>query len=116
MTTSQAILFMYLNAAGKSGMTMDQVEEKLNLTQSTASRHVANYEKIGVVERIEKPGDKRFRKVRLTPQGQVCADEWDQSMIEAEQQILKGMTSEEIQMFRNLLLRAYQNCLEMEFK
>ncbi len=116
MTTSQAILIMYLNQAGKDGMTMDQIEEKLNLTQSTASRLVSHYEEIGAVERFGKPGDKRFRKVRLTAQGQLWADEWDRSMADAEKQLLSGMSEEEIRIFYDILCKAYHNCRNIEFR
>jgi DNA-binding MarR family transcriptional regulator len=60
---------------------------------------------VGLVERRTCPGDRRARRVSVTPKGQECLTEMDSRLLTAEQRLLTGLTADEVMMFRDLLKR-----------
>ena len=49
--------------------TIGELAEALAITQQGASKHVAQLEELGWVERFPDPGDARLRRIRLTAAG-----------------------------------------------
>jgi DNA-binding MarR family transcriptional regulator len=49
--------------------TIGELAESLGMTQQGASKHVAELERLGYVDRVPDPSDSRIRRVRLSEQG-----------------------------------------------
>ncbi|MFV8439354.1 bifunctional helix-turn-helix transcriptional regulator/GNAT family N-acetyltransferase [Vibrio owensii] len=59
-------------------LTINQLAQQLNVDKSNASRTVTGLIKLGLVESIENPKDKRSQLVALTEQGQQALSQLDQ--------------------------------------
>ncbi|ENC6721728.1 GNAT family N-acetyltransferase [Vibrio harveyi] len=59
-------------------LTINQLAQQLNVDKSNASRTVTGLIKLGLVESIENPKDKRSQLVGLTEQGQQALSQLDQ--------------------------------------
>ncbi|GAA4309808.1 MarR family winged helix-turn-helix transcriptional regulator [Streptomyces venetus] len=62
-------VLLILGRAGEPGLSMRAIAQEQVLTTGGATRLVDRMEAAGLVERIEDPGDRRGRLVRLTPLG-----------------------------------------------
>ncbi|MEV7067716.1 MarR family transcriptional regulator [Streptomyces collinus] len=63
-------VLLILGRAGEPGLSMRAVAQEQVLTTGGATRLVDRMEAAGLVERVEDPGDRRGRLVRLTPLGE----------------------------------------------
>lgn len=63
-------VLLILGRAGEPGLSMRAIAQEQVLTTGGATRLVDRMEAAGLVERVEDPGDRRARLVRLTPLGQ----------------------------------------------
>ena len=59
-------------------LTINQLAQQLNVDKSNASRTVTGLIKLGLVESIENPKDKRSQLVALTEQGRQALSQLDQ--------------------------------------
>ena len=59
-------------------LTINQLAQRLNVDKSNASRTVTGLNKLGLVESIENPNDKRSQSVILTEQGSQVLSQLDQ--------------------------------------
>ncbi|MDK9739408.1 GNAT family N-acetyltransferase [Vibrio sp. D404a] len=59
-------------------LTINQLAQRLNVDKSNASRTVTGLNKLGLVESIENPNDKRSQSVILTEQGNQVLSQLDQ--------------------------------------
>ncbi|MGA5895898.1 MarR family winged helix-turn-helix transcriptional regulator [Streptomyces venetus] len=62
-------VLLILGRAGEPGLSMRAIAQEQVLTTGGATRLVDRMEAAGLVERVEDPGDRRGRLVRLTPLG-----------------------------------------------
>lgn len=63
-------VLLILGRAGGQGLSMRALAQEQVLTTGGATRLVDRMEAAGLVERVEDPGDRRGRLVRLTPTGE----------------------------------------------
>lgn len=66
-------VLLILGRAGEPGLSMRAVAQEQVLTTGGATRLVDRMEAAGLVERVDDPGDRRGRLVRLTPLGEETA-------------------------------------------
>ncbi|PQJ37782.1 MarR family transcriptional regulator [Vibrio campbellii] len=69
-------------------LTINQLAQQLNVDKSNASRTVTGLIKLGLVESIENPKDKRSQLVALTEQGQQALSQLDQQQNSFFEQLL----------------------------
>ena len=67
--------FWLLKTLSRQPMRVTELAASTNLDTSTVSRHVAQLDRAGLVERTPDPDDRRAHLVGLTPQGQDRLDE-----------------------------------------
>ena len=80
---AQAILAYLYGAGAKEPVPMRDLQTRLGVASSGASRNVALLSKLdrhgkpghGLVEIYENPEDRRYKLVRLTPRGRTFADQ-----------------------------------------
>ncbi|EKO3785886.1 MULTISPECIES: bifunctional helix-turn-helix transcriptional regulator/GNAT family N-acetyltransferase [Vibrio] len=76
-------------------LTINQLAQQLNVDKSNASRTVTGLIKLGLVESIENPKDKRSQLVGLTEQGQQALSQLDQQQNSFFEQLLTQLDDNE---------------------
>ncbi len=76
-------------------LTINQLAQQLNVDKSNASRTVTGLLKLGLVESIENPKDKRSQLVALTEQGQQALSQLDQQQNSFFEQLLTQLDDSE---------------------
>ncbi|MGR2702658.1 bifunctional helix-turn-helix transcriptional regulator/GNAT family N-acetyltransferase [Vibrio campbellii] len=76
-------------------LTINQLAQRLNVDKSNASRTVTGLIKLGLVESIENPKDKRSQLVALTEQGQLALSQLDQQQNSFFEQLLTQLDDSE---------------------
>ncbi|MFZ3515863.1 bifunctional helix-turn-helix transcriptional regulator/GNAT family N-acetyltransferase [Vibrio harveyi] len=76
-------------------LTINQLAQQLNVDKSNASRTVTGLIKLGLVESIENPKDKRSQLVGLTEQGQQALSQLDQQQNSFFEQLLTQLDDSE---------------------
>ncbi|EMD1178132.1 GNAT family N-acetyltransferase [Vibrio harveyi] len=76
-------------------LTINQLAQQLNVDKSNASRTVTGLIKLGLVESIENPKDKRSQLVALTEQGQQALSQLDQQQNSFFEQLLTQLDNNE---------------------
>ena len=67
--------FWLLKTLAAQPMRVTELASSTNLDASTVSRHVAQLDRAGLVERTPDPDDRRAHRVRLSPEGRSRLDE-----------------------------------------
>ncbi|GEA22787.1 MULTISPECIES: bifunctional helix-turn-helix transcriptional regulator/GNAT family N-acetyltransferase [Vibrio] len=76
-------------------LTINKLAQQLNVDKSNASRTVTGLIKLGLVESIENPKDKRSQLVALTEQGQQALSQLDQQQNSFFEQLLTQLDDNE---------------------
>ncbi|MDF2156046.1 bifunctional helix-turn-helix transcriptional regulator/GNAT family N-acetyltransferase [Vibrio sp. CAU 1672] len=76
-------------------LTINQLAQQLNVDKSNASRTVTGLTKLGLVESIENPNDKRSQLVELSAQGQQALSQLDQQQNAFFEQLLANLDANE---------------------
>ncbi|HGS5166911.1 TPA: GNAT family N-acetyltransferase [Vibrio harveyi] len=76
-------------------LTINQLAQQLHVDKSNASRTVTGLIKLGLVESIENPKDKRSQLVGLTEQGQQALSQLDQQQNSFYEQLLTQLDDNE---------------------
>ncbi|WP_080993097.1 bifunctional helix-turn-helix transcriptional regulator/GNAT family N-acetyltransferase [Vibrio harveyi] len=76
-------------------LSINQLAQQLNVDKSNASRTVTGLIKLGLVESIENPKDKRSQLVALTEQGQQALSQLDQQQNSFFEQLLTQLDDSE---------------------
>ncbi|MDK9783260.1 GNAT family N-acetyltransferase [Vibrio sp. B172a] len=76
-------------------LTINQLAQQLNVDKSNASRTVTGLIKLGLVESIENPKDKRSQLVALTERGQQALSQLDQQQNSFFEQVLTQLDDSE---------------------
>ncbi|MCQ9086000.1 bifunctional helix-turn-helix transcriptional regulator/GNAT family N-acetyltransferase [Vibrio harveyi] len=76
-------------------LTINKLAQQLNVDKSNASRTVTGLIKLGLVESIENPKDKRSQLVGLTEQGQQALSQLDQQQNSFFEQLLTQLDDNE---------------------
>ncbi|EKO3823229.1 GNAT family N-acetyltransferase [Vibrio harveyi] len=76
-------------------LSINQLAQQLNVDKSNASRTVTGLIKLGLVESVENPKDKRSQLVALTEQGQQALSQLDQQQNSFFEQLLTQLDDNE---------------------
>ena len=108
LTASQGRILGYLNHA-KEPLCPRDIEQTFHMSHPTVSGLLARLEKKGFLELRSDPTDRRCKRIFLLPRAQECFTLMDQAIEQNEQQMVKGFSPEEQELFRKLLDRAIYN-------
>lgn len=111
MTPAQTHVLRNLRLNGGQ-MPQRELLENLRVKPSTVNGILDRMEEKGLVERSVSGTDARQRVVALTPAGIEREAEAEQSFLEAEALIARGLTEEETNTLRSLLERVIHNLEE----
>lgn len=103
MTMAQLDALVELDRAPDRQRALKELEQLLHVAQSTAAGIVARLEQKGLVEGFGDAGDRRVKRVRITPAGMKCVRRALHHRSEAEEQLLSGLTETERDILCSLL-------------
>lgn len=108
LTASQGRILGYLNHVKQPPCPKD-IESTFHMSHPTVSGLLARLEKKEFIQLRPDPKDRRSKRVYLLPKAQEIFDLMDQTIDRNEQQLVKGFTQEEQELFLRLLDRAIEN-------
>ena len=103
MTLSQLEALLELDQAPENQLSLQELERRLHIAQSTTAGIIMRLEQKGFVEGFGDSGDRRIKLVRLTPAGADCLILAQGSRTEIEGKLLSGLTETERHIFFTLL-------------
>lgn len=86
-----------------------ELAELTSVERSTLSRLLDEMENAGALRRRADPEDSRSINVSLTASGRALLEGTTEWALEVERDILRGMSSAEVQLLRRLLVRMFDN-------
>jgi DNA-binding MarR family transcriptional regulator len=97
-------------AIGPNGpKTMKQIAETLGVAVSTPTRTIDRLLEKGFVNRTVGEKDRRQLLIELTPKGKELLEDIDKENLEITRKMLKGLSDEEIETFKKILLKISEN-------
>jgi len=107
LTLSRARLLMQLAKA--DGPIQSDLAELLDIEQPTLVRLLDGLERTGMIERRAVAGDRRARRVFLTPVARAQAEDILAFLTELRADVLEGVDREELEIALRVLLRMSRN-------
>lgn len=107
LTLSRARLLMQLAKA--DGPIQSDLAELLDIEQPTLVRLLDGLERTGMIERRAAPGDRRARRVFLTPAARAQAEDILAFLTELRADVLDGIDREELEIALRVLARMSRN-------
>lgn len=89
--------------------TMKQIAETLGVAVSTPTRTIDRLLEKGFVNRTVGEKDRRKLLIALTPKGKELLEDIDKENLEITRKMLKGLSNEEIEMFKKILSKISEN-------
>ena len=108
LTAAQGRLMSFIFHKGQPVYPRD-LETGLHLSHPTVSGLLSRMEQKGFVELQVDPGDRRSRRILVSPKGLACHERMLAVIAENENRIVDGFTPEEKEQFASFLQRAINN-------
>lgn len=111
-TQHHAILFL----SHREGYTAElkELERQFRVSQPTVAGVAQRLEAKGYVESLHHPMDKRIKMIRLTAKGLELSQRSHEKMVRRQQEMIAGLTPEELEELNRLLDKIYQNIQKSE--
>jgi MarR family transcriptional regulator, organic hydroperoxide resistance regulator len=93
----------------EEGLTQSQLAERVMISPPSMSHALQRLEDAGYVERRADPSDDRVQRVYLTDKGHAVREPLDRGWCELESEIQAGLSEEERETLRRLLIRVRDN-------
>ncbi len=100
----------------KDGVMQKEIADSLNLTPATITDTLQRMEKARLLERRTDPEDGRISRVYITEKGKEVKKQVDDIIKNIDEETFKGLTVEEKQLFRQLVLRMITNLTQASTK
>lgn len=118
VTGTNGWIIGYIARSEEEGQEVYQrdLETRFGITRSTASKVVALMVQKGLIEQQSVPGDRRIRKLVLTPKAEDIKRMMDEDHRAFEATLCKGLSSEDLATLFSLLDRLQENLRSMDIK
>ena len=118
VTGTNGWIIGYIARREKEGREVYQrdLETRFGITRSTASKVVALMVQKGLIEQQSVPGDRRVRRLTLTPKAEEVKRMMDEDHEKFEATLRKGLSEEELATLFSLLDRLQENLRGMDVK
>lgn len=107
LNRSQASILFTLHQ--RSSMSQKELAESLNMTPPSITSAIRKMEREGYIRRRQDETDQRVMRLALTEKGAACVENVKRVAEEMHELIFRGMSPEEIMLFRRLLLQINEN-------
>lgn len=105
---------LLFHLAREDNLTQLDLVQRAHLKAPTVSVALRKMEDAGLVTRTTDPDDHRQTRVRLTDKGRLLDDRMRENIHRTESLVAEGLSEEEQQTLRRMLLRIRRNLLEQE--
>lgn len=112
LSIKDVLVLLRLYKAQEHILSMKELETELCASQPDIARITKRLEEKGFVEKSVDPEDQRVKKVRLTNAGVLECETATKEMEAGNEILLAGMSKEERETLKSLLLKAYENSLQ----
>lgn len=112
LTFSQVGIVLRLRESADEGMSIKELSSSVHVAQPTMTGIVDRLERKGIVCSCSDAEDRRIRRVYLTEKGENCLANAGKNRESTEALLLAGMTDEEVDQFKTLLLKVRGNLLD----
>ncbi|MDF2801542.1 MAG: marR2 [Anaerocolumna sp.] len=114
ITLEQVKILRFLSMNfGESYCNQKDIETNFGIKRSSVTSILQNMEKNDLIIRVSDENDARVKKVKLTPKGSILSGELKDYIRNLEKVIVKDMSQEEMDLFKNFLKRSIQNVKEL---
>ena len=107
LNRSQASILFTLHQ--RSSMSQKDLAVSLNMTPPSITSAIRKMEKDGYISRKQDESDQRVMRLPLTEKGESCIQNVKKVAEEMRELIFRGMSPEEIMLFRRLLIQINDN-------
>ena len=114
LTRSQYWVIVNLTRHGGNGMVQTELAQFMTVGKVTLGRLIDRLEQRGYVERKPDPADRRAKRILLSKQGRKLVKKIQQIAEQANEDILQGITDQEIQNAENILYKMKKRLLEVD--
>lgn len=115
MTISQLSTVAFLYFSQQDDIYQRDIESFFKLRRSTISSQLNTLEKKGLIQRVSVAHDARLKKLVLTPAGQEISAQVLQILGQMNQQMVQGLTAEELSLLTQLLNKLEENLAHQGF-
>ena len=112
LTLAQHHTILYLSHQPEQTAELKALEREFCVAQATMAGIAQRLEAKEYVRSFPHPGDKRIKLIQLTPKGRELAEQSRQKMRSRTEQMLSGLSGEEMEELNRLLDTVYQNLQE----
>ncbi len=105
LTLIQSFILLSLEQMMEQTASFKEIEKILHVAQSTAAGIIARLEQKQMGESFRSAEDGRIKMLRLTSRGQSFCNEARANMDQTEKMLLSGLSIEEADLFKQLLLK-----------
>lgn len=109
MTVSQLAAIGFLFFQEEKDLYQRDLESFFKLRRSTISSLLGTLEKKELIQRRSVPHDARLKKLVLTPQGRQVGSQVHQLFTSLNQQMVRGLSQEELDTMHSILSKIEQN-------
>lgn len=103
----------YLTIRNNEGINQKEISKILNVNKATTNKAIKKLEELGYVHTVIDEEDKRNHRLFLTQAGKKIMPEVSTKLKAYSSGMVEGLTSEEQEMFFNLLRKVYDNSERM---
>jgi DNA-binding MarR family transcriptional regulator len=112
-SSQQSILFLLASRPEKE-MSLRQIKEELNLSQTGVAKLTTQLEERGCLEKFTDEEDRRVKKVRLLKKGSHNCRRVTDDLHDMEETLLKGMSESDRKKLKEYLSIMYHNSWDMD--
>lgn len=105
----QSWIMGYLALNGDKAIYQKDIEREFRIRRSTATGILKNMERNGYITRVAVEHDARLKKLVLSPKALALHDVIQTNIDEMERRLTKGLTSQEIDLFFDIVRRMNEN-------
>lgn len=113
LTGTQIQIIGYIHHSPKGDIFQKDIETKYSIRRSTATGILQLMEKNGLITREPVEYDARLKKIILTEKALVVSRQAHLNVSDLEKQLTKGMSAEELAVFRSLIWKMKANLEEL---
>lgn len=113
LTGTQIQIIGYIHHSPKGDIFQKDIETKYSIRRSTATGILQLMEKNGLITREPVEYDARLKKIVLTEKALVVSRQAHLNISDLEKQLTKGMSAEELAVFRSLISKMKANLEEL---
>ena len=114
VTPAQMDILFFLLSRKDQEVTQKDIETALRLSNPTVTGLLNRMEEKGLIRRVKKEQDKRYRMIQMTDQSRDYMAYLRYARQKGEENMVRGMTPEQVETLRSLLKMVLKNLTEEE--